>query len=136
MVFFPRNIGAITLRGFRSAGSNRCTLTFCDQTNYLCPPYAYLVEMPDYPQVKVEGLTVEARAKNLAMLRRIAELAHEYAIDFDLGIWMQAPVPKYSGAVKVTGLPEGQASAEYCAPGPAAHLRSVPADRRPAIAHE
>src|SRR6185295_654229 len=77
---------------------NRCTLTFSDQTNYLCPAYAYLCEMPEYPKVRVDGLTADERAQNLAMLRRIAELADEYAIDFDLGIWMQAPVPRYSGA--------------------------------------
>lgn len=96
---------------------NRCTLTFSDQTNYLCPAYAYLVEMPEYPQIKVAATTAADRAANLAMLRRISELADDYAIDFDLGIWMQAPVPRYSGAVGVTGLPEGLALAEYCALG-------------------
>lgn len=96
---------------------NRCTLTFCDQTNYLCPPYAYLVAMPEYPQVKVEDCTPEQREANLAMLARIAELADEYAVDFDLGIWMQAPVPKWSAPVKVTGLPEGMELAKYCALG-------------------
>lgn len=96
---------------------NRCTLTFCDQTNYLCPPYAYLVAMPEYPQVQVADCTAEQREANLAMLRRITELADEYAIDFDLGIWMQAPVPKWAAPVQVTGLPEGLALADYCALG-------------------
>lgn len=96
---------------------NRCTLTFCDQTNYLCPPYAYLVAMPEYPQVRMEDCTPEQREANLAMLRRITELADEYAIDFDLGIWMQAPVSKWAAPVKVSGLPEGLALADYCALG-------------------
>jgi len=96
---------------------NRCTLTFCDQTNYLCPPYAYLVAMPEYPQVRVEDCTAEQREANLAMLRRITELADEYAIDFDLGIWMQAPLPKWAAPVQVTGLPEGLDLADYCALG-------------------
>jgi len=96
---------------------NRCTLTLCDQTNYLCPPYAYLVDMPEYPQVRVEDCTAEQRAENLAMLNRITELADEYAIDFDLGIWMQAPVPKWAAPVRVSGLPEGMELAKYCALG-------------------
>ena len=105
---------------------NRCTLTFCDQTNYLCPPYAYLVEMPEYPDVRVADCTAEQRAKNLAMVRRIAELADEYAVDFDLGIWMQAPVAKWAAPVQVTGLPEGLKLAEYCALGLRRILEACP----------
>lgn len=105
---------------------NRCTLTFCDQTNYLCPPYAYLVEMPEYPDVKIADCTPEQRAQNLAMVRRIAELADEYAVDFDLGIWMQAPVAKWAAPVQVTGLPEGLKLAEYCALGLRRILEACP----------
>lgn len=96
---------------------NRCTLTFADQTNYLCPVYPNFVALPEYPQVRVEGLTEERRAANADMLRRIAAWADEYAVDFDLGVWMQAPVPRWSGKVRVSGLPEGLAHSEYCALG-------------------
>lgn len=110
------------------AGSrfNHLILTFADQTNYLCPPYPSLIAVPGYPQVTVEGLTAAAREKNLAMLRRIAELAQEYGLDFSIGIWMQAPVKKYVGAVEVRGLPEGLAAADYCAAGLGAVLRACP----------
>src|SRR5262249_8444601 len=96
---------------------NQFTLVFSDQTNYLCPLYAYLVEMPEYPNTRVEGLSGDERARNLAMLQRIAELADEYAIDFQLGVWMQAPVPRYSAPVRVSGLPEGLELARYAALG-------------------
>src|SRR5262249_38612171 len=42
------------LAGYRY---NQFTLTFADQTNYLCPLYAYLLEVPGYPDVRVKGLS-------------------------------------------------------------------------------
>jgi hypothetical protein len=106
---------------------NNFTLTFADQTNYLNPPYAYLVEVPEYRQVRVRGLTAEGRQRNLQMLGRIAVLARERGLDFTLGIWMQAPVPRYSGKVLVENLPEGTQAADYCARGMALVLRACPA---------
>jgi len=108
---------------------NNFTLTFCDQTNYLCPPYAFLVEMPEYPQVRVEGVTGEERAKNLAMLGRISELAESYGIDFNLALWMQAPVPRWSAPVLVHDLPTGLKLAEYCALGLRRILEACPSIR-------
>lgn len=94
---------------------NNFTLTFSDQTNYWNPMYAWHVEVPEYPQVRVEGLTAADRGRNLLMLRRIAELARERGLDFTLGIWMQSPVPEYSAPVRVRDLPEGLAAAPYAA---------------------
>jgi len=108
---------------------NNFTLTFCDQTNYLCPPYAFLVEMPEFSRVRVEGMTPELRAKNLAMLRRISELADLYGLDFNLAIWMQAPVPRWSAPVRVHDLPEGMKLAEYCATGLRRILEACPSIR-------
>ncbi|MBL8828081.1 MAG: hypothetical protein JNM18_13970 [Planctomycetaceae bacterium] len=108
---------------------NHFTLTFSDQTNYLCPLYAYLVEMPEYPNVKVEEVSTLERAKNLAMLRQISDLAAEYGIDFNLGIWMQAPVERWSAPVRVTGLPQGLEHAQYCALGLRRILDACPAIR-------
>lgn len=105
---------------------NRFLLTFSDQTNYLCPLYPYLVDMPEYPRVRVSGLTVEQRQKNLSMLARIAELASHYGVEFHLAVWMQAPVPRYAAKVLVEGLPQGLASAEYCALGMKKILAACP----------
>lgn len=96
---------------------NNFTLTFSDQTNYQNPIYAYLVDLPGYSQVRVKGLTDTGRRRNREMLKRIAELAHAWGLDFTLGIWMQQPVPRYVSPVLVEQLPEGRAAADYCASG-------------------
>ncbi|MDQ3623749.1 MAG: hypothetical protein M3463_14875, partial [Verrucomicrobiota bacterium] len=106
---------------------NNFTLTFSDQTNYLNPIYAYLLEVPGFPKVRVQGLTPRDRERNLAMLRRIAELARERGLDFTLGMWMQAPVPRYSGKVLVENYPEGPQAANYCGQGLALVLQACPA---------
>ena len=106
---------------------NNLILTFSDQTNYLCPIYAYLLEVPGYPQVRVRGLTAADRQRNLAMLQKISETAHAYGLDFTLAIWMQMPVPKYVAEVRVEGLPAGVAAGGYCAAGLAQVLAQCPA---------
>ncbi len=96
---------------------NNFTLTFSHQTNYLNPLYAFLVDVPGFSHVSVKGLTPQARERNLAMLKRIAEMAHERGLDFTLGIWTQLPVEKYPGEIRVEHLPTGLATADYCAAG-------------------
>ncbi len=71
---------------------NTFILRFADQTNYMAPPYPWLFDLPDYPEVHVEGLSKDEQARNLAMLRRIGELATEYGLDFAVAIWQQQPV--------------------------------------------
>jgi hypothetical protein len=106
---------------------NNFNLTFSDQTNYLTPLYAYLVEVPGYENVRVKGLSAAERHRNLAMLKRIAELAQERGIDFTLGIWAQTPVAAYPGQIAVENLPKGMAAAEYCAEGLRLILEACPA---------
>lgn len=106
---------------------NQFTLTFGDQTNYLNPLYAYLLDVPGYPKVSVKGVSAEAKRRNLAMLKRIAELAVEYGIDFNLGIWMQMPEPRYAGKILVDGLPPGLEAAKYCGEGLRMILQACPA---------
>jgi len=106
---------------------NNLTLTFCDQTNYLCPLYSNLLEVPGFPGVRVQGVTAASQQRNLAMLKRIAELAHDHGLDLTLGLWQQVPVPAYPPKVDVTGIPEGVAGADYCAAGLKAVLKACPA---------
>jgi hypothetical protein len=106
---------------------NNFALTFSDQTNYLNPIYAYMVDVPGFPQVQVQGQGPRERQRNLAMLKRIAELATDRGIDFTLAIWMQAPVPRYSGKVLVENLPEGLSLADYCSRGLSLILQACPA---------
>lgn len=106
---------------------NNFTLTFSDQTNYPNPIYAYLADVPGFPQVRVRRLTEANRRRNLAMLQRISDLAHARGLDFTLGIWMQQPVPRYVGEVLVEQLPTGQEAANYCAAGLAQVLQTCTA---------
>jgi hypothetical protein len=106
---------------------NSFTLTFTDQTNYLNPPYAHLAAVPDFPQVRVEGLDDAGRRKNLEMLRRIAEQTRARGLSFTLGIWTHLPVAKYIGGTPVHGLADGTAAADYCAAGLREILISCPA---------
>jgi hypothetical protein len=106
---------------------NNFTLTFADQTNYLCPPYAYLTGTAEFPAVKVEGLSEADRQQNLARLRRISEMARERGLEFTLGIWTQMPVEKFAGKILAKNLPAGPAAADYCAAGLREVLRACPA---------
>jgi len=66
---------------------NRFNLVFAHQTNYLAPPYPFWVALPEFPEIRVPGLSDEQRKRNLEMLRFIAQTAAEHGIDFTLGIW-------------------------------------------------
>lgn len=71
---------------------NTFILTFADQTNYMAPPFPWLLEIAEFPNISVDGLTKEDQKRNLEMLRRIGELAREFGLDFTLAIWQQQPV--------------------------------------------
>jgi hypothetical protein len=66
---------------------NRFNLVFAHQTNYLAPPYPFWLQLPEFPQIRVPGLSAEQRNKNLDMLRYISQAAADHGIDFTLGIW-------------------------------------------------
>jgi hypothetical protein len=118
---------------------NTFLLRFADQTNFLAPPYPWLFAVPEHPAVRVDGLTSEARARNLARLREIGALATDYGLDFGVAIWQQQPVAEpgapegpYArnyGRVDVRGLPEGAALADYATRGLARLLQTCPSIR-------
>lgn len=68
---------------------NRFNLVFAHQTNYLAPPYPYLVKLAEFPQVLVPGLADAERDRNLETLCYIAKAAADHGVDFALGIWQQ-----------------------------------------------
>ena len=105
---------------------NNFSLTFAHQTNYMNPAYPWLLKVPEYPSVRVDGLTDQARNRNLEMLRRISELAHEYAIDFTFGLWTQQPVEVY-GRTYLENFPQGPKSGDYCAKALRRLLQACPA---------
>jgi hypothetical protein len=60
---------------------NRFNLVFAHQT------YPFWVTVPEFPEIRVPGLSDEERHRNLETLRFISQTAAEHAIDFTLGIW-------------------------------------------------
>ena len=66
---------------------NRFNLVFAHQTNYLAPPYPFWVDLPEFPEIRVPGLSAEDRQRNLEMLQYISKSAADHGIDFTLGIW-------------------------------------------------
>jgi hypothetical protein len=54
---------------------------------FLGPIYPYLLDVPGFPQVKMEGLTADQQARNLAAFKTMIRLAHERGIKVILGGW-------------------------------------------------
>jgi hypothetical protein len=118
---------------------NTFLLRFADQTNYQAPLYPWLFDLPDYPEVKVAGLSATEQARNLAMLKRIGVLATEHGLDFGLAIWQQQPVVSpgvpaapYAhnyGPSAVNGLPAGAPLADYATKALARLLQECPTIR-------
>ena len=104
---------------------NSFALTFADHTSYLCPPYPFLVHVPECPAVKAKALAEEQRRRNLETLRFISQLARDWGIDFTLSAWMQRPFPPQRGPSMVEGLPEYPR--DYCAKGLERVLLECPA---------
>ena len=101
---------------------NQYTITLGHNTNYMVPPYAWLFEVPEYPEVRVTGMSDEARAENLRLFQRIGEIAQEYGVALNVGLWTQLPVVAVRegldyGPSLVENLPESVAGGDYCAKG-------------------
>ncbi len=101
---------------------NSYTLTFGHSTNYMVPPYPWMFEVPEYPDVRVKGLSDEQRAKNLANFQMIARTAEAYGVDLTVGLWTQLPAKtafdKISyGDSPVENVPSGEAGGDYAAKG-------------------
>lgn len=111
---------------------NNFSMTFGHNANYMIPPYASMVEVAEFPDVRIKGMSDAGRQQCLQRFRRITEIAQEHGIDFTLGLWTQLPVVKVRegldfGDSPVINLPDGAARAEYCARGLQKLLEVCPA---------
>ena len=109
---------------------NNYTLTFGHQTNYLTPPYPWMLEVPEYPKVRVRGVSNEQRQRNLKMFARIAELAVEHGLDFTFGLWSQQPVQEERlnyGESELENYPQGEQAVDYNARALRQLLEAAPA---------
>lgn len=94
---------------------------------YLVFAYPFLLAVPGY-DVTVTNLADAERARNLATLRYISDLAVSYGLDFQLGLWMHGYEMKDTPDIKyaVTGItPENHGP--YCRDALTALLKLLPA---------
>jgi hypothetical protein len=68
---------------------NNLSLTFGHQIAYLSPPYPFLVEVPEFPQVRPLDFSLDDRDRHLEMLTRIAALTRQRGLHFTFGVWSQ-----------------------------------------------
>jgi len=95
---------------------NRLTLIVGFDTAYLSPPYAFFVDVPEFPQVRPADYLKVDKAAYLAALRRLGQLAHEYGMEFSFAIWQQ--IPWQSGQQRVVeGLDNTDLLCRYCQEG-------------------
>lgn len=102
--YFRKAFWETYLGDLARARYNNLSLTFAHQTSYLAPPYPFHVALPEFPGVRVPGLSDAERERNLAMLRRISAMACERGVHFTLGVWQQHDCGY--GAPMVEGLDE------------------------------
>ncbi len=100
------------------------SLTFGHQIAYMSPPYPFLLEMPEFPNVQAPDFKPEERRDSLNMLRVISASAQLRGLHFTLGVWSQH-AHEY-GEPMVEGLTP-DILAEYNAAGLAQLLAECPA---------
>lgn len=65
---------------------NSFALIFGAPGSPLTPLFPYILEVPEHPEVMVEGLTAQDRMKNKEALYTAAAIASDYGIEFILGL--------------------------------------------------
>lgn len=75
-----------------------------ENAGYFAPAYPYFFDVEGFPDVRVVGLTKEQQQRNLKMLNRLIELAHERGLDFTAGLWDHI----YRGGVQAGGVEEAE----------------------------
>jgi hypothetical protein len=67
---------------------NNFSLLFAyESSGYLAPPYPWLFDMPEFPEVKADGVTADDQQRYLKALNRVIAMTHERGLKFTLGIW-------------------------------------------------
>lgn len=54
---------------------------------FMAPSYPYFFDLPEFPEVKMIGITPAQQQQNVAALNRLIALAHARGIDFTIGLW-------------------------------------------------
>jgi len=105
---------------------NRFCLILGFDTAYMSPPYPFFIETPGFPKVAVKGLSEKNKKENLAALRRLGALCHEYGMKFILATWQQRPWTTIQEQF-VLNLPEDvKGLSDYCYEGIKELIKAVP----------
>ncbi|UCD49292.1 MAG: hypothetical protein JSW27_17385 [Phycisphaerales bacterium] len=67
---------------------------------FMAPPYPYFFDVPEFPGVKLIGITPEQQKRNVKAFKRMIEIAHSRGIEFTAGIWDHI----YRGGVQGGGI--------------------------------
>ncbi len=70
---------------------------------FLAPCYPYFFDLPNFPDVKMIGITPAQQKQNVEALHRLMAMAHARGIQFTVGIWDHI----YRGGVQAGGAPGG-----------------------------
>ena len=105
---------------------NRFCLILGFDTAYMSPPYPFFVGSSGYSTVTVKGLPGKEREENLAALRQVGALCHQYGMKFILATWQQRPWTTAQEQL-VLNLPEDDRGlSDYCYQGLKDFISAVP----------
>jgi hypothetical protein len=54
---------------------------------FLAPSYPYFFDVPEFPEVKMVGITAAQQRRNVATLNQFIAMAHARGINISLGVW-------------------------------------------------
>ena len=67
---------------------------------FMAPPYPYFFDVPEFPEVKLIGITPEQQSGNVKAFKRMMQMAHDRGIKVTAGIWDHV----YRGGVQGGGI--------------------------------
>ena len=67
---------------------------------FLAPCYPYFFDVPEFPGVRMVGITPQQQQRNLEALKRLIQMAHDRGLRFTVGIWDHI----YRGGVQSGGV--------------------------------
>jgi len=67
---------------------------------FMAPPYPYFFDVPEFPDVKLIGITPDRQQRNVTAFKKMIRIAHDRGIDVTAGIWDHI----YRGGVQGGGI--------------------------------
>lgn len=80
---------------------------------FLAPCYPYFFDLPEFPGIRMVGITAAQQQRNLAALNRLVATAHSRGLKFTVGIWDHI----YRGGVQGGGIPGADEATRRPIPG-------------------